>query len=179
VHVGDTAPDFTGKDVDGKEHKLSDLTKAGKTVVLVWFNPECPYVKKHFEHGNNTFQKMADAFKGKDVVVLAVNSSAKGKQGSGAERNTKAAKDWKIAFPIILDEAGTIGKAYGAKNTPATYVVSKAGTLAYMGALDDDNTAAGPGKTNYAIKAVEELLAGKTVLLSETTPYGCGVKYGE
>jgi hypothetical protein len=51
--------------------------------------------------------------------------------------------------------------------------------LAYAGALDDDNTVKGPGKTNYAIKAVEELLAGKAVTLSETTPYGCGVKYAD
>lgn len=179
VHVGDTAPDFTGKDVEGKEHKLSDLTKEGKTVVLVWFNPECPYVQKHFKDGNNTFKKMAEAFKGKDVVVLAVNSGAKGAGGSGVERNAKAAKDWSITFPILLDESGAIGKAYGAKNTPATYVISKTGTLAYMGALDDDNTPKGPGKTNYAIKAVDELLAGKPVTLSETKPYGCGVKYGD
>jgi peroxiredoxin len=177
VHVGDSAPDFTGKDLDGKEHKLSDLTKAGKTVVLVWFNPDCPFVEKHFKDGHNTFKTMADAFKDKEVVVLAINSSAKGKQGFGSERNTKARKDWSITFPIIMDEEGTIGKAYGAKQTPATYVISKTGSLAYIGAIDDNREAKAPGKTNYAIKAVEELLAGKPVTLAETTPYGCGVKY--
>lgn len=179
LHVGDSAPDFTGKDLDGKEHKLSDLTKAGKTVVLVWFNPDCPYVVKHFKDGNNTFQKMADAFKDKDVVVLAINSGAKGKQGAGSERNAKAKKDWNISFPIILDEAGTIGKAYGAKNSPATYVISKTGSLAYMGAIDNDSTPKGPGSTNYAIQAVNELLAGKAVSVAETKPYGCGVKYAD
>ena len=179
LHAGDSAPDFSGKDLNGKEHKLSDLTKAGKTVVLVWFNPDCPYVKKHFENGNNTFQKMADAFKDKEVVLLAVNSGAKGKQGAGAERNAKATKDWSITVPIILDEAGVIGKAYGAKNSPATYVISKTGSVAYVGAICDDSGGSGVGKTLYAVKAVEELLAGKPVTLAETKPYGCGVKYAD
>lgn len=179
LHVGDSAPDFTGKDLEGKEHKLSDLTKAGKTVVLVWFNPDCPFVVKHFKDGNNTFKTMADAFKDKEVVVLAINSGAKGKQGAGNERNEKAKKDWSITIPIILDEAGTIGKAYGAKNSPATYVISKTGSVAYMGAIDNDSSPKGPGSTNYAIQAVNELLAGKAVSVAETKPYGCGVKYAD
>src|SRR6056297_3159174 len=52
--VGQQAPDFTLTDYTGKEHKLSDYTKEGKTVVLEWFNPECPFVKKHYRDDTGT-----------------------------------------------------------------------------------------------------------------------------
>ena len=48
--VGKPAPDFTLKDLDGKDVKLSSFK--GKTVVLEWFNPGCPYVKKSHSVGS-------------------------------------------------------------------------------------------------------------------------------
>src|SRR3982750_1910952 len=39
--VGEAAPAFELKDTKGTTHKLSDF--AGKTVVLEWFNPDCPF----------------------------------------------------------------------------------------------------------------------------------------
>lgn len=172
--VGKKAPDFSLFDTEGKEHKLSSL--AGKIVVIEWFNPECPYVQKQHVK-NKTMNDMVEKFAGKEVVFFAINSNAAGEAGSGKERNAKAAKDWAIKYPILLDETGATGKAYGAKNTPAMYVVNKDGVLAYSGAIDDDKSADTAGKTNYVAKAVEELLAGKKVTTSETKPYGCGVKY--
>jgi len=174
--IGAPAPDFTLRDLDGKEHSLAALTKSGKIVVLQWFNPECPFVVKHYGE-NTTFNDMATKYKGKDVVILAINSGAPGKQGVGKERNAKAVKDWKIAYPVLLDESGEIGRKYGAKNTPAMYVIAKDGTLAYTGAIDDDSGADKPGKTNYVTKAVDELLAGTNVSQATTKPYGCSVKY--
>ena len=48
--VGKPAPNFTAADVNGKPVRLSAFR--GKTVVLEWNNPECPFVKKHYESGN-------------------------------------------------------------------------------------------------------------------------------
>ncbi len=174
--VGSVAPTFVLKDTDGKEHKLADLTKEGKIVVLFWFNPECPYVVKHFNE-SKTFNDLATKYKDKKVVVMAVNSNAADGQGAGLETNKKAKKDWSMDYPILLDTTGATGKAFGAKNTPATYVIAADGTLAYAGAIDDDSSDGKPGKTNYAAKAIDELLAGKKVTTSTTKPYGCGVKY--
>lgn len=171
--VGQRAPDFSLFDTEGKEHKLSSL--AGKIVVLEWFNPECPYVVKHHEVNktyNDLFKKYGDK-----VQFFAINSNAPGESGSGKERNAKAKKDWTIGYPILLDETGATGKSYNARNTPATYVIAADGTLAYMGAIDDDSSPTAAGKTNYAAKALDELLAGKPVSTKETKPYGCGVKY--
>src|ERR1041384_6543651 len=75
--VGSAAPDFSLTDAKGKTHSLSEYK--GKYVVLEWFNPECPFVKKHYGGGN--MQKLQEEFTGKGVVWLSVDSSAPGKEG--------------------------------------------------------------------------------------------------
>jgi peroxiredoxin len=178
VSVGDAAPAFTLKDTDGKDVSLDSLRKDGKIVVAFWFNPKCPFVVKHFEKGGNTFNDMFTAYKDKKVSIVAINSNAAGEQGSGKDTNATAKKDWKIEFPILLDESGDTGKAYGAVTTPHCFVIGTDGKIAYVGAIDDDSGGK-VGKTNYVSKAVDELLAGKPVTTSSTKPYGCSVKYGK
>src|SRR5690606_25658635 len=48
--LGQPAPDFSLDDLDGKPFKLSD--HRGKTVVLEWFNPDCPFVKASHTKGS-------------------------------------------------------------------------------------------------------------------------------
>lgn len=173
LKIGEKAPEFSLKDTEGKEHALSSLS--GKIVVLEWFNPDCPFVQKQHEKTTT----MADLVKkyGDKVTFLAVNSNAPGSMGSGKDRNAKAKTDWKLDYPILLDETGEVGKAYQSKNTPTMYVIDAKGNLAYWGAIDDDSSPDKAGKTNYVGKALDELLAGKPVSQSKTKPYGCNVKY--
>ncbi|MGH7243905.1 MAG: thioredoxin family protein [Phycisphaerales bacterium] len=173
--VGSIAPAFTLTDIDGKTVNLSDFT--GKVVVIQWFNPGCPFVKKHYENGANTFNDLNKKYGSQGVVFVAINSGAAGKEGAGKDANASARKDWKIEYPILLDESGKVGKLYGAKHTPEMYIVNKDGTLAYHGAIDDE-PGKNVGKTNYVAKALDEILAGKKVTTTETKPYGCNVKYG-
>ena len=176
--VGKPAPDFALKDLDGKVHKLSDYR--GKTVVLEWFNPGCPYVVAAHTKGSlvDLAQKQAKA----GVVWLAVNSGAPGKQGYGVDVNRAAAKSWSMSYPILIDESGTVGKAYGATNTPHMFVVSKDGTLVYKGAIDNSPDAErgspqGGVLVDHVSVAVDDLGAGKPVRTAQTKAYGCGVKY--
>jgi peroxiredoxin len=174
---GMNAPDFTGTDTDGKTVSLSALLKEGKIVVLQWFNPDCPFVRKHYEKAK-TFNDLYAKYSPKGVAFLAINSNAKGEQGSGKERNAKAKKEWNIPYPIIVDDTSTIGHAYGAQRTPQMIIIGKDGKIAYNGAIDDDS-GDGIGKTNYVAKALDELLAGTNVSTPKTRPYGCTVKYSK
>lgn len=177
AELGGKVKDFTLKDTDGKEHKLSDYTKKGKIVVLEWFNPGCPFVVRH--HANaTTMMDTFKAFKDKDVVWLAINSGAPGKQGHGVELNARKKKDWGIEYPILIDESGEVGKYFGARTTPHMYIVSADNTLVYMGAIDDDPRGNKAESTNYVADALTAHLAGKDVEEPETRPYGCSVKYG-
>ncbi|MFQ5771959.1 MAG: redoxin domain-containing protein, partial [bacterium] len=75
--IGKAAPDFTLIDSYAKKHSLSDYK--GKFVVLEWFNPDCPFVKKHY--GSENMQKLQKKYTKKGVIWLLINSSAAGKQG--------------------------------------------------------------------------------------------------
>ncbi len=173
--VGEKAPGFTLTDTDGKTHNLSDFE--GKVVVLEWFNPECPFVVKHHAK-NSTMADLSNEFVGDEVVWVAINSGAPGKQGSGLELNKKMKSEWKISYPILLDESGQVGKMYGAKTSPHMYIIDKDGTLKYQGAIDNNPSATTLGDVNFVEQALNEVLAGETVTTAETKPYGCSVKYG-
>jgi peroxiredoxin len=178
VEVGAVAPDFTLTDIDGNEHQLSAYLAQGKRVVLEWFNPDCPFVKKH--HLDNKSMAETYATAGKEGVVwLAINSGAKGKQGNGLERNQKAREEYKIAYPILLDESGDVGRAFGAKTTPHMFIIEPDAKVVYAGAIDNKPTPGELGDVNYVTQALSQCVAGKAVEVSSTKPYGCSVKYAE
>jgi peroxiredoxin len=177
--VGKPAPDFTLKDLAGKPVKLASFK--GKVVVLEWFNPGCPFVQRAHSVGSLVDAARRNTKNG--VVWLAINSGAPGKQGNDLAVNTEAAKTWSLAHPILRDETGTVGKAYGATNTPNMFVINKTGTVVYAGAID--NSPDGEGKSpdgdklvNHVDAALGDLAAGRAVQTAVTKPYGCGVKYG-
>ncbi len=174
--VGKPAPDFTLTGVDGKAVRLADLK--GKTVVIEWFNPDCPFVK--YAHGpGGPLADMAARVAKDGVVWLAVNSGAAGKQGHGAEVNKTAAGAWGMSHAVLLDENGAVGRTYGATTTPNMYVVAPDGTLAYAGALDNAPLGKAEGTpVNYVSAALTDIASKRTVATPTTKPYGCSVKYG-
>jgi len=176
--VGAAAPDFSASDSKGKSHSLSQYK--GKYVVLEWFNPECPFVKKHYGPGN--MQKLQEEFTGKGVVWLSIDSSAPGKEGSlTAEQGEKKMTEWKAkSTALLLDPDGKIGQAYGAKNTPHMFVINPEGKIVYEGAIDSKaspNPSDIPTSTNYVKIALDESMGGKPVSNPNTKPYGCSIKY--
>jgi peroxiredoxin len=176
--VGSAAPDFSLTDAKGQTHSLSQYK--GKYVVLEWFNPECPFVKKHYGSGN--MQKLQEEYTSKGVVWLTIDSNAPGSEGNMTpEQAEKVAAAWKThQTALLLDPEGKAGRAYGAKNTPNMVVISPEGKIAYEGAIDSKatpNPSDIPNSTNYVKVALDESLAGKPVTTANTKPYGCSVKY--
>jgi peroxiredoxin len=176
--VGSAAPDFSLTDASGKSHSLSEYK--GKYVVLEWFNPECPFVKKHYGGGN--MQKLQEEYTGKGVVWLSIDSSAPGLEGSlTPDQAQKKMSEWKTKqTALLLDPEGKAGRAYGAKNTPDMIVINPEGKIVYEGAIDSKatpNPADIPTSTNYVKVALDESMAGKPVTTATTKPYGCSVKY--
>ena len=179
AEIGKPAPDFTLKDLDGKEVRLSSFK--GKTVVLEWFNPGCPFVKA--SHTKGSLKDAARRTTKTGVVWLAINSGAPGKQGAGAEANREGAKTFALEHPILLDDSGTVGKMYGATNTPHVMIVDEKGTLVYRGAVDNSPDGEGESPTggklvSYVDSTLADLAAGRPVATAETKAYGCSVKYG-
>lgn len=176
VTVGKPAPDFALPDLDGKTVRLSD--SRGKWVVLEWYNPDCPYVVH--AHKDGPLATLPAKWTEKGVVWLAINSGSPGKQGAGVDRNRKSLDEYGIRYPILLDEKGDTGRAYGAKNTPTIYVIDPAGTLVYAGGLDNaplGKVDGGGAAKRYADEVLAAVTAGQPSPYTQTKPYGCSVKY--
>jgi peroxiredoxin len=176
--VGTNAPDFSLTDSKGKTQSVSQYK--GKYVVLEWFNPECPFVKKHYGSGN--MQKLQAEFTGKGIVWLTIDSNAAGKEGYlTAEQANAKMSEWKTKqTALVLDPDGKAGQSYGAKNTPHMFVINPEGKIIYEGAIDSKatpNPADITSATNYVKVALDESLSGKNVSTANTKPYGCSVKY--
>ncbi len=176
--VGQQAPAFTATDSDGKTRSLDEFK--GKLIVLEWWNPECPFVGKHYGSGN--MQKLQREWTAKGVAWLTVDSSAPGQQGYLTATEAKALMSEKGGAPtaVLLDPAGATGRAYGAKTTPHMFVIDKKGVLAYTGGIDDKpstDQADVAAAHNHVAAALAELTAGKPVTTKASSPYGCSVKY--
>jgi len=175
--VGQPAPDFTARSIEGKVYRLSDLK--GKIVVLEAFNLDCPFCRNHYATG--AMQELQKRFAAKGVVWLLINSVHKAHPSYRAPEEAKAEmKKFKIAHAAWIDDSdGKIGKAFGMRTTPHVFVIDKKGALVYAGAVDDRPAPSGDPRTarNYLKEALEALLSGKAVPVSKTRPYGCSVKY--
>lgn len=185
AELGQPAPELALSDLDGKRYDLASLK--GKTVVLEWFNPECPFVRA--AHTQGLLKDMAKKTQSSDVVWLSVNSGAPGKQGYGADRNRAGKAEYGIENPILLDDTGRVGHSYGAIKTPHLFVLDPTGKLVYRGGIDNapmnlvDDARPRPAnskpgeRVNYVDGALQDLKAGRAVGLPDTPPYGCSVKY--
>lgn len=178
VTIGKPAPDFILQGANGQQYSLE--AQRGKFVVLEWFNYDCPYVRKHYESKN--MQALQKRYTEKSVVWFSVNSSAEGKQGhlNPDEAIRLASEKGAAATATLLDPAGTVGRAYGAKTTPHMFVINPEGIVIYAGAIDDNDStrlSSIEGAKNYVAAALDEAMAGRKVTTASSQPYGCSVKY--
>ena len=179
VEVGKPAPDFTATDINGKTIHLSDYK--GKIVVLESYNSDCPYCHNQYKTG--AMQAMQRDLAAKGVVWLLVNSvnpknfSHRTPEQARAEMATEKMD----VTAWIDDSSGAVGHLYDMKTTPDMYVINQDGILVYEGAIDNQpDPFHDPTKAqNYVSQAIDSLLAGKPVAVTETKPYGCSVKYAD
>ena len=172
------APEFAIADTTGKPVKLADYR--GKFVVLEWTNPECPFVRKHYNSKN--MQELQKEWGAKDVVWLTINSTnaTHSEYKNGDEMASWTRAQGASPKATLIDGTSATARAYGAKTTPHMFVVDPAGKLLYNGAIDDkrsSNPADAKTANNYVRAALVEATAGKPVTVASTTPYGCSLKY--
>lgn len=179
VEVGKPAPDFTGTDINGKTVKLSDYK--GKIVVIESYNSDCPYCHNQYKTG--AMQNLQKDLAAKNVVWLIVNSvNPKNFSHRTAEQAKQEMASEKMDVTAWIDDSsGKIGHLYDMQTTPHMFVVNKDGTLVYDGAIDNKPDPVHDPSTakNYVREAVDDLIAGKPVEVTETKPYGCSVKYAD
>lgn len=174
--IGDAVANFTLKNVDGKMVALNDY-KNQKGVIVIFTCNHCPFAKRYQERINQLNIKYAA--KGFPVIAISPNDPVAVPEDA-FENMVKRAKEQHYSFPYLIDETQETAKAFAAVKTPHAFVLIKESNgfvLKYAGAIDDNCDEPQKAKNHYIVDAVEELLQGKPVAVSETKSIGCGIKW--
>jgi peroxiredoxin len=176
--AGQIAPDFNVMDTQGRAVQLSDFR--GRYVVLEWTNPQCPFVRNHYNTKN--MQTLQQRWSERDVVWLSIDSSNRSswdymkpeKLASWMQQQGAAQK------AVLVDADSAAAKLYQAKTTPHMFVIDPQGAIIYAGAIDDRPSTRSedpPQARNYVQAALAQATDGKPVATSSTVAYGCSIKY--
>jgi len=175
VSVGEKAPTFSGIPATTKEGVDSSLSMSDikeDVVVLVFLANHCPVVQAY----EDRIIDFTNDYKGKSVKVVGVAVSDQDIDRLPGIKTYMKEKG--STYVYGYDESQEIGRAYGATNTPQFFVLDKDRTIRYMGAMDDSQNESKIKKT-YLRDAVDALLKGESVEVSETKAVGCGVRYNK
>jgi thiol-disulfide isomerase/thioredoxin len=172
IDVGQKAPAFSAiPAVQGDKEttlNLNDLKE--DVVVLVFLANHCPVVTAY----EDRIIDFANDYKGKNVKVIGVAVSDMDVDKLPGIKDR--VKDKGYGFVYGYDASQKIGKAYGATNTPQFFVLDKDRVIRYTGAMDDNQNESKVSK-NYLRDAVDAVLKGESVEVSETRAVGCGIRY--
>lgn len=163
---GDTVNDFTIKNFDGKEYRLSSALENGYVVVMFW-SAECPYVQPF----NDRINDYVNAYKGKGISFWAINSNVT----ESTERVKEHSLEHKYVFPVLKDEKSVVADLFEATRTPEVFVLNKDRKILYHGRIDD-NSYAEKVTTQDLKNALDELVAGKEITNKTTKSFGCTIK---
>ena len=174
--VGDVVADFKLKNIDGSYRSLADY-KGGKGVILIFDCNTCPVSKGY----NERILALNEKFATKGFPVLLVNSnSPEVSPGDSFDEMVSYAKKKKYTFSYLADENQEVATAFGASNTPHTFVLKKEGDkfkVAYIGAIDNNSRDGSAADKKYVEDAVSAILEGKEVPVAKTKAIGCTIKW--
>lgn len=184
--IGDAAPDFSLKGIDDKTHTLADY-KDAKILVVAFLSNHCP----DSQAAEGRVKQFVEDFKSKGVALVAINPNnpiglrpdelGYSKYNDSFDEMKLHAKEQGFNFPYLYDgETQATAKAYGCLATPHVFIFDAERKLRYKGAFDESRYAdPATVKSPDARNAVEALLAGRQVEVTETRPHGCSTKWLE
>ena len=160
------------KDVSGKEISLQQVREANGLLVMFSCNT-CPYVMRNQDRTKEVCTYAARNRIG--VVLLNSNASSRDEGNSFADMQSYArSQDYKWYYAI--DEDGSVAAAFGARRTPECFLFDKTGVLVYHGAIDDSPGDPSQVKRQHLRTAIDEMLAGKPIMVKETRSVGCSIR---
>ncbi len=167
AEAGKPVAPFTLNDFRGATVYSADFADS-KCLVVAFLGIECPLAKLY----GPRLQALAKEYEPQGVKFLAINAN---QQDSIAEIAAYV-KQHGIEFPILKDPGQKVADQFGAARTPEVFVLNPLGVVLYRGRVDDQYVVGvqrnAPQREDLR-KALDEVLAGKSVSVARTEPIGC------
>ena len=165
--LGKVVAEFSLADVDGKTHRLSDVT--GQPIVVIAFlGTECPLAKLY----GTRLAELARHYQRQGVVFFGVNSNCQDTLRELAAYGQRH----QIPFPLLKDVGNRLADQLHAQRTPEVFVLDQQRKLRYAGRIDDQYSVGisrDRPRQHDLRDALEDLLAGKPVRRPYTAAVGC------
>ncbi len=182
LKIGSPPPDFNLPGVDGKMHSLKDYA-GSKILVIVFTCDHCPVAQMY----EKRIKQLAADYKDRGVALVAINPndpkavhlSEMGYTDVGdslAEMKIRAAYRH-LDYPYLSDGATqSVALKYGPTATPHAFIFDQNRKLRYEGRIDS-NPREQLAKKHEARDAIDALLAGRPVAVTDTPAVGCSTKW--
>ena len=174
IEIKDEMPnmDYEMKSVNGISYSLNNLKEKNGIIILFTCNT-CPFVVKW----EDRYKLLEELAKKNNIGLVYINSNYKKRDGDDSyEEMKKHAKKMNYRFPYLVDEKSKLANSFGAKTTPHIFMFNSNLQLAYKGAIDDNYEDINKVKEFYLEDAIQQLVKGKRIKVSETKPVGCSIK---
>lgn len=173
--IGDTATDFSLKNIDGNRVSLADYTDAKGFLVIFTCNT-CPYAVAY----EDRIVALDAKYRSQGVPVIAIMpNNPEIKAGDNFEAMKVRAAEKGFTFPYLIDEGQQIYPQYGATRTPHVFLLEKTAdgnVVRYIGAIDDNYQNAAQVQEKFVENAVDAMLAGEEIEVTTTKAIGCSIK---
>lgn len=164
---GERVADVTYEAIDGRAGRLSDFRDAAALVVAVR-DVGCPVAGRY----GPGLGRLEAEYAARGVAFLYLNVNAE----DSTDDIRAAIERFGFDGPYIADADAPLARALRPRSTTEAFVIDRAGTLRYRGAIDDqygiDFTKPAPRET-WLRDALDAVLAGDEVEVPKTHPEGC------
>lgn len=172
--IGGSVAEFKLQNAKGGTVNLSDY-KDKKGVIVVFTCNHCPFAKAYEERIIALDKKYAAL----NFPVVAINSNdASDYEDESIDNMKKRATEKGYTFPYLQDATQAVAKAFGATRTPHVFVLRNENakfTVQYIGTIDDNYQDPAGVTKRYVEDAVNNILAGKPVVVTQTKAVGCAI----
>ncbi len=169
LKVGDIAPDFNLKNIDGEMVSLASIEDVKGYIVNFTCNT-CPYAVKYESRAIDLQKKYAGSY----PVINIMPNDTDVKPGDSYDKMQERAKE--LGYEYYLDDsAQEVYPTYGASRTPHIFLLDADRKVRYIGAIDD-NTEADEVEKTYLEDAIAAIEAGKEPDPDFTKAVGCSIK---
>jgi peroxiredoxin len=158
--------DFTLDDYKGEKHSLIDY-KSSKVIVLMFIATQCPVSNSY----NTRMVELYKDYASKGVTFIGINSNKQ----ENVEEVRNHSTEHGFEFVVLKDWNNVVADKLEASVTPEIYVLNSKREVLYHGRIDDSSRE-NRVTTKDLRTALDRILAGKAVEVTETKAFGCSIK---